>query len=93
MDVKNFFICGATEFTREQVIEGDNCILKCPINKEVDNKVLEQIVNDVENQMQPYYEYERLGVWNKERLQKKRLELIEDIAHVKYKCLADEVYS
>ena len=93
MGTRSFFICGNTEFTRKQVIEGDDCILNCPINKEVDNKVLGQIAIDVEVAMKPYYEYEELGVWDKARLQKKRLQLIEDIAHTKYKCLADEIYT
>lgn len=93
MGTRNYFICGNTEFSREQVVEGDKCILNCPINKDVTDKVLGQIVIDVEVAMVKYYEYQRLGVWDEKRLQKKRFELVEEIAHVKYKCLADEVYS
>ena len=89
---REFFSVGRTEFKRSEVVEGDNCILDCPIAKEVSNDVLEQIALDVETAMQKYYEYERMGVWDEERLQKKRYKLIEEFADL-HKALADEVYT
>jgi hypothetical protein len=88
---KEFFSVGGTEFKRSEVVDGDKCILDCPINQDVNDDVLQRIAIDVEGAMQKYYEYERMGVWDKERLEKKRLKLIEEIAHL-HKALADEDY-
>lgn len=83
------FSCGETKFTRAEVVEGSKCIMDSPISKDVEDCVLQEIANEVEDKMQSYYEYQRLGVWDSERVNKKRLSLIEDCASM-HCILADE---